>query len=103
MTYTIFCLFDADDGHPFKIDVNEAMFVAYLQQVIKAEEPKYASVPLRKFELYPINARDINEARAKSRDLSKVKYLEAQQTISDVFGSGPAKGLIHLFVKVSIQ
>ena len=99
MTYTIFCVFDTEEDCPFKIEINETMSIAHLQQAIKAEEPAYAGIAVRKFKLYSINARDINDARAKSQDLSKLKSFEAHQTISDAFGSAPGSGLIHLFIK----
>lgn len=101
MTYTIFCIFDTEKDYPFEIEIDETMSIARLQRAIKAEEPKYAAVAPRKFELYAINAKGISEAKAKSQDLSKLKRFEAWETISDAFGSTPAKGLIHLLVKIA--
>lgn len=101
MTYTIFCIFETEKDYPFEIEIDETMSIARLQRAIKAEEPKYAAVAPRKFELYSINAKGINEAKAKSQDLSKLKRLEACQTILDAFGSTPGKGLIHLLVKIA--
>lgn len=92
MTYTIFCVFNTEVDHPFKIEIDETLSIAHLQQAIKAEEPKYAAVAPRKFELYSINAKDINDARAKTQDLSKLEYFEAQRTISDAFWLGPYQG-----------
>ena len=90
---------DTEEDCPFKIEINETMSIAHSQQAIKAEEPMYAVAATRKFKLYAINAKDINDARAKSQDVSKLKCFEAHQTISDAFGSAPRSGLIHLFVK----
>ena len=85
MTYTIFCVFDTEEDNSFEIGIDKTMFMAHLQRAIEVEEPKYTAVASRKFKLYSINTKDINEARSKSQDLSKLKRFK--QRISNAEGS----------------